>query len=96
MTVTADRVARLRMLLQEEKYPLTYMHKFIGRNTPAFRAAVAQMVRGFPTASLSTMRESGESASWLAYTYVQVAQNADEVVAFVEATTTLPELRIIL
>ncbi len=93
MALNRDRFLEL---LRAEQYPLRYTHKFIGKNTAAFRAGVREMGDRFPQATLEGFRESGESHAYLAYTYVQVAGSAEEIMAFVDATATLVDLTIIL
>jgi hypothetical protein len=92
----AQDTTRLLELLKTETFPLRYVHKFIGRNTPAFRAAVAELGKRFPSAVCEGFRESGDSHAYLSYTYVQTAADAPEVVAFVEATAALADIKIIL
>ena len=92
----AKDTSRLLELLQAETFPLRYVHKFIGRNTPEFRAAVAALGKQFPSVVCEGFRESGASHTWLAYTFVQTAPSATDIVAFVEATALLTDIKLIL
>jgi putative lipoic acid-binding regulatory protein len=92
---------KLRALLSEEIYPHLYVHKFIGLNTPAFRAAVEALEAKFPDAIQVSARESAPTSSYgeanyLAYTYELTARNADEIIALLEQTATLPDLKVVL
>ena len=92
----AKNTDRIRQLLEGETFPLRYVHKFIGKNTTEFREAVKALSKQFPAATCEGFRESGETHAYLAYTFVQMAADAGEVVDFLEATALLQDLKLIL
>lgn len=88
--------ARLKALLEEqETFPHRYIHKIIGRNTPKFAEGVERLQEQFPNLKLETARLS-KGEMHLALTYYLHAENADEVVALLEATHQLEDLHLIL
>jgi hypothetical protein len=89
---------KLRELLDAESYPHRYVHKFIGRKTPAFLKSVEELEAEFPEAVKVSSRESaGTSAEpFLALTYELVADTPDEIIDLLEATHQLDDLKIIL
>lgn len=90
---------RLRELLMREIYPHCYVHKFIGHQTPAFAEAVSGLELAFPRAQRVAARESGKMAGggrYISYTYELQAQSADEIMALLEATAQLADLKLIL
>jgi len=92
----AKDTTSLRALLALEQFPLTYLHKFIGKNTPAFHAAVAAMEARFPSAVRVTVRLSGVNQTYVAYTLSLNAKDPEEIVALWSATADLAELTLIL
>lgn len=88
---------RLRELLALESYPHVYTHKFIGHNSDGFLSAIAELERNFPKARRVTQRESaGSPGRFLAMTYELHAESVDEIVALIDATGTLVDLKMIL
>jgi putative lipoic acid-binding regulatory protein len=91
--------ARLRELLELESYPHLYTHKFIGHNTDAFLAALVELEVLFPKARRVGHRESGngqQGGRYLALTYELPAESVDEIVALIDATGELVDLKLIL
>lgn len=88
--------SRLRALLAEERFPLEYLHKFIGKNTPAFSSAVSAMEARFPRVTRVSVRESGQNQTYVAYTFSLHAQHVDEIVELWTATSELADLTLIL
>lgn len=94
-----DMYQRLRELLEKESYPHCYVHKFIGYKTAAFAAAVEELEGAFPRATRVGARESGVMSGggqYVAYTYELEAGSADEIIALLEATGRMADLKIIL
>jgi putative lipoic acid-binding regulatory protein len=91
---------KLRELLKQEKYPMTYIHKFIGMNTSAFRDAVEDLEDRFPGLREVSRRESSDSgsgdANYLACTFNFIASSADEIIELMEATRVLADIKIML
>lgn len=87
---------RLRELLADESFPHLYVHKFIGLKTADFQARAEQMLLAFPRARLVGQRESGGQGKYLAYTCELHAESVDEIIALLEATAGLSDLKMIL
>jgi len=91
--------SRLRELLELEIYPHVYTHKFIGQNTEAFLSALAELEAAFPKARRVLQRESGTGSGggrYLALTYELHAESVEEILALIEATGALVDLKLIL
>jgi hypothetical protein len=88
--------SRLLELLRAETFPLRHVHKFIGHNTAEFRSAVAELGKRFPKVMCEGFRESGTTHAYLAWTFIQTADCAEDIVAFMDATAALPGVKIIL
>lgn len=87
---------QLKALLEEqETFPLAYTHKFIGKNTPEFAAAVEGLERRFGALTLEHARLSAGDGH-LAMTYQFRAASAQEVIDLLEATSKLRDVRVIL
>ncbi len=87
---------KLRGLLEsQETFPFDYTHKFIGRNTPSFFQSVAALEAQFPKARRVTERRSADDKH-VSLTYLLNADNADEIIALLQATSLLNDLRVIL
>lgn len=87
---------RLKRLLEEqERFPLQYVHKFIGRNEPAFLSSVAELETRFPSLKRQSARHS-KGGKHLALTYAFLAPDADAVVELLRATEGLEDLLVIL
>lgn len=89
---------KLRDLLAAESYPHRYIHKIIGLKSAVFMAEVLRLERLFPKARRVGERESDGSGSqsYLAFTYEFQADNADEIIELLKATTTLKDLKVML
>lgn len=87
---------RLLELLSQESFPLEYLHKFIGKNSPEFKEAVAQLAARFPAVHTQHVRESGKSHAYLAYSFSLTALQPKDVTDLVEATSQLPGLALLL
>ena len=83
------------LLRQQEKFPFDYLHKFIGKNSPEFQAAVEALERDVPKLKLQSRRESG-GGKHVAYTYTLNVQDAEEVAFLFELTQRLVDILIIL
>jgi putative lipoic acid-binding regulatory protein len=96
VTHSADTYAKLRALLEEqETFPYEYTHKFIGKNTKAFAVSVTALEQKFPKARRVSERHSGDQAH-VALTYVLLADTPDDVIALLQATMLLDDLKIVL
>jgi putative lipoic acid-binding regulatory protein len=96
MARTPKDYTKLRQLLEEqETFPLSYLHKFIGRNSPAFAQGLAELEQRFPDLKKQTARKSQGDAH-LAMTYVYVARNVDDVIVLLEATDQIEDLLVVL
>ena len=89
---------QLRELLQNEQYPLNYVHKFIGRKTDEFFNDVGEFESKFTKATRVSERESAPTGEniYVALTYTFEANSADEVIEILEAASALKDLKIIL
>lgn len=83
------------LLEQQECFPVQFMHKFIGRNSPRFAEGVARFEKRFPQIKLrSTRKSSGEAHVALTYTFE--ATDADEIIGIIRATGTIDDVLVIL
>jgi putative lipoic acid-binding regulatory protein len=88
--------SKLKELLEEqETFPTQFLHKFVGRNTPEFARAVAELEKRFPSAKLQISRTSASQAH-LALTYQFGAGSADDIVALLVATHALDDILVVL
>lgn len=90
---------KLRELLANETYPHRYIHKFIGLKSDVFVQAVLLLEKKHPNAKRVSERESVSSSGqqlYIAYTFEFLAQTPEDVIALMQATTQLPDLKIIL
>jgi putative lipoic acid-binding regulatory protein len=88
-TQSPDPLAKLRALLEEETYPLEYVHKLIGKNEPEFHAALAGLEQEFPELVRQGERMSG-SQKHLSVTYVLMAQDVEIILRLVRRSQILP------
>lgn len=94
--MSAHDYSKLKALLEEqETFPHRYIHKFIGRNSPRFAQSVEQFQARFPKLELQTARLSKGEAH-LALTFHILAENADEIIAVLEATGDIEDLHLVL
>jgi hypothetical protein len=83
--------SKLRHLLEDqERFPLQFTHKFIGKNSPEFIASVALFEKRFPKLTRQLERQSG-AGGHLALTYVLLADGPDEVIELLQATEQIQE-----
>lgn len=88
--------SRLKALLEEqEEFPLSYLLKFIGRNTQLFVAGVSAFEHGYPALKPQSRRQS-ENGSHLALTYTFTARNADEIIDVLKAVARIQDVLIVL
>ncbi len=86
----------LRKLLEtEETYPFEYMHKFTGRDTPAFRESLARFEARFPKLKKQGERPSG-SGTYAAVTYLFHAESAEQIIEMLKATGEVEDLILVL
>jgi len=83
------------LLLAQETFPLDYLHKFIGRKTPAFDRDVAALERNFPGLTQVASRPSADAAH-IALTYSYRAPDVDSVIRLLQATDAVADLRMVL
>jgi hypothetical protein len=89
-------LARLKALLEnQESFPLEYMHKFIGRNSPRFIQGLEAFDARFPKLERRGTRLSAGDAH-VAVTYVFMADSADEILEVLEATQLIEDVLVIL
>ncbi len=87
---------RLSALLKDvEKFPFSYLHKFVGKNTPEFEAGVVDLRARFPDLQLVHRRESS-GGKHVAYTFEWIARTPEEIIAVIQASAKLPDLQILL
>jgi hypothetical protein len=87
---------RLReLLLAQEEFPLEYLHKFIGRNTPAFEAGLAQWRMRFRPLSCPSDRLSANQGH-RSLSFILKMSTVDELIAMLEATDAIPDLVMVL
>lgn len=88
--------SRLKELLElQEKFPLEFTHKFIGKSTPAFEKGIEELEKKFPGIRQVSKRASGNGGH-LALTYALTADSADRVVELFRETDQIPDLLFIL
>ena len=83
------------LLMAQEKFPIDYLHKFIGKNSPQFATSVATFERKFPGIKLTSSKMSKGDAH-VALTYVFQAYDADSVVELLKATDIIEDILVIL
>ena len=83
------------MLEAQESFPIDYVHKVIGRNTPAFLESVAALEARVPAVRREGTRQSASQAH-ISITWVLRAQTADEVIALLQETQALVDLVMVL
>ncbi len=87
---------KLKALLEsQESFPIEFIHKFIGRNTPAFATGVAELERRHPELKLQHSRMSQGDAH-VALTYTFQAASADAIIVVLRATDEIPDLAYVL
>ena len=83
------------LLLAQETFPLDYLHKFIGRNTPAFEQGLAVWRAAHPGASCQSDRLSSNQGH-RSVTFIFRADSVDELIAMLQATDTIADLVMVL
>jgi putative lipoic acid-binding regulatory protein len=87
---------RLRaLLIANETFPAEFPVKFVGKNSAAFRAGVANFAQEHPTLKETARRESAQG-NHLAMTYILTASNADHIIAVLERVTLIEDVLIVL
>jgi putative lipoic acid-binding regulatory protein len=86
---------KLSELLAKETYPLPYILKLIGKNTPQFEESLQQFEQVHVRLSRVSSRitPNGKSVS---VSYQWVAQGPDEIIAVYERASQLAELMVLL
>lgn len=94
--MTDDPYEKFRKLLTETYlFPANYHHKFIGKNTEAFRTSVAEFEGKF--VGLKRIGEKlSASENHLALTYDFLAGSADDIVELAKKTRLVSDLLYIL
>ena len=93
----AHDYTNLRRILESERFPHTYVHKIIGRNTEAFEHGIATFQARFPRAIRVTRRESqpkvaaADSARFISYSFELEADTADEIIELMAFTETIAD-----
>jgi hypothetical protein len=91
-----DPMERFRKLLEETHlFPTNYIHKFIGKNSDVFHAAVASFEAKFVGLSRTNERKSANDAH-VALTYTFVAGKAEDIIELAQATYEIEDLIYIL
>jgi putative lipoic acid-binding regulatory protein len=94
--VADDPFLKFRTLLEQTyQFPCTYIHKFIGKNSPIFKQSVSEFEQKFIGLTRTTERMSASSAH-LALTYDYVAGSADEIIQLTIETQKINDLICIL
>ena len=91
-----DPYSKFRGLLNTTYlFPASYLHKFIGKNSPLFRKSVLEFEKKF-----IGLNKTGENMSaskrHLALTYEYYAANADDVIHLTQETSKINDLIYIL
>ena len=88
---------KLKDLLELERYPHRYLHKFIGAKTVEFRAGVEKLERAFPTAKVTFRETAGTNGTaYIAFTFEFKADSPDEIIRLLRATSLIPDIRVVL
>lgn len=87
---------KLRALLENEKFPHIYYHKFVGSNTASFVKEAELLKEQFSHLKLTIALRESSHEKYLAYTFSFEAHRADEIMALIEATAQIQGIKIIL
>jgi putative lipoic acid-binding regulatory protein len=94
--MTHDPFQKFRILLEQNYlFPCTYVHKFIGKNSPIFLESVSDFEKKF-IGLARTAERSSASGNHLALTYEYRAGSADEIIALTVETRKINDLIYIL
>lgn len=87
-----DQFGKFKILLENNfQFPCTYLHKFIGMNSPIFKTSVTDFEKKF--IGLSKVSEKfSASGKHLSLTYEYQAANSDDVVQLLIETHKLNDL----
>ena len=90
--MSEDPFEKFRSLLESNfQFPCVYLHKFIGANSPIFKASVDEFEKKFIGLTRVTERLSA-SGKHLSLTYEYLAANSEEVVQLVFETQKLNDI----
>ncbi len=88
--------AKLKELLEEqEKFPLDFTFKFVGRHTPAFAQSVGSLQKKFPGLKETHSRESS-GGKHVAKTFSFNAPDADSILDVFKAIEKLEDVLVVL
>jgi putative lipoic acid-binding regulatory protein len=92
----AKDYSKIRDLLEaQERFPIDYIHKVIGRNTSAFLGSLDRLESQLPAVRRGTVRPSASQVH-LAVTLILRAESAADVIRLLEATELLEDLVMVL
>ena len=78
--MSQDPFQKFRDLLdQNYQFPATYLHKFIGKNSPIFLESVQEFEKKF-IGLVKTMERQSASGAHISLTYEYQAASADDVI----------------
>jgi putative lipoic acid-binding regulatory protein len=87
-----DPLAKFKALLEaEHQFPIQYMHKLIGKNSPIFLASVAEFEKKH-IGLTRTGEKTSASGKHLSLTYEYHAASADEVIELQKETQKINDL----
>lgn len=88
--------SKLKTLLEvEETFPLDFVFKFVGRNSPAFAQSSHGLKTSFPALQETHSRESS-GGKHVAKTFSFVAPDAESIVAIFKAIEKLEDVLVVL
>lgn len=90
-----DRYARLREILARETFPFSMTHKLIGVNSPAFEEGLKSFESSLPGIVRTAVRASGGNAH-LAVTYELTANDVEGILALLDESARVPDLKYML
>jgi hypothetical protein len=90
-----DYTQLIELLRAQETFPTQYLHKFIGKNSPAFIRGVEGLEKRFGNIRQQSARMSKGDAH-VAMTYVIDAADVDEIIVVLTATDELEDLLVVL
>jgi putative lipoic acid-binding regulatory protein len=92
----AKDYSKIRDLLEaQERFPIDYIHKVIGRNTAAFLQSVERLEAQLPAVRRDAVRPSASQVH-VSVTLVLRAEKAADVIQLLEATELLEDLVMVL
>lgn len=94
--MSADPFEKFRELLKSTyQFPCTYIHKFIGKNSPIFLQSVIDFESKFIGLTKTAVRMSA-SGNHMALTYDYLAGSPDEIIELTRETQKINDLIYIL